>query len=386
VILQEPTAEEKVTALKVLALATDAFGGYGGIAQSTQDLILAMSRTSRIEAIDILPRRAPSGNIHLPNGIRQHAPKNGRLAYAARAFALMQELKPDLIYCGHAFMSPLAATLAFCGGAKFWIHVHGLEVWAPLSSMRRFGIEQADLALCVSSDTQSRLLLGTGLSVEQTSVIYNTVGDQFRVGDRQAARNAFDLGDETVLLTVSRLDTRQRHKGHDTVIRLIPWLRDRGHNICYLIAGEGDDQGRLERLAVCTGVSEHVRFLGRVPYGNLPNLYRAADCYVMPSTAEGFGIAYVEAMACGTPAIGLAIGGAGDALGHGELGVATNETAFPMALADLLERPPLNGDTLSRKVVAKFGRQSFEQRIDRCLEEHIKPPCRLLASGPSDVA
>jgi hypothetical protein len=61
-------------------------------------------------------------------------------------------------------------------------------------------------------------------------------------------------------------------------------------------------------------MGERVRFLGAVAEGDLPDLYRAADVFVMPSTGEGFGIAFIEAMACGTSAVGLSAKGDRDAL------------------------------------------------------------------------
>ena len=83
-----------------------------------------------------------------------------------------------------------------------------------------------------------------------------------------------------------------------------------------------------------------MRFLGAVDQNCLVDAYRAADLFVMPSTGEGFGIAFLEAMACGTPALGLDVAGARDALADGELGTAvSDEDDLPAAIARLLATP-----------------------------------------------
>ena len=75
--------------LRVVAIAAEAFGGYGGIAQSTRDLILAVSLMESIVSVDILPRLARDPARELPEKITQHAPRQGRLAYTAAAWRLM---------------------------------------------------------------------------------------------------------------------------------------------------------------------------------------------------------------------------------------------------------------------------------------------------------
>jgi phosphatidylinositol alpha-1,6-mannosyltransferase len=187
-------------------------------------------------------------------------------------------------------------------------------------------------------------------------------------------RAALGIETKRVLLTVGRMDSRERYKGHDHVIAAIPDLVGRGHDIVYLIIGEGDDRARLEELAQESGVAERVRFLGAVDQKRLVDAYRMADLFVMPSIGEGFGIAYIEAMACGTPALGLAVAGARDALADGELGSAVSEKGdLPATIARLLSLPKLDADSLSQAVRARFGRQIFVAQVGMAFDRLLQP-------------
>ena len=367
--------------MRVLALAAEAFGGYGGIAQSTQDLMGALAATVLVKRIDILPRIGPYARETGEPKIFQRPALSGRFAYALAAAGMALRQRPRLVYCGHLFMASLAVSLARIIGAKLIFHLHGSELYEPLGRARLKALERADLILCVSRDTQAKLLSSTSVRRQQTAVIFNTVSPAFCPGDRAMARKRFGLADQFALLTVARLETRQRHKGHDLVLEQLARLRASGRDILYLICGDGSDRERLAARAQMLGVAEHVRFLGRVPFEDLPDLYRAADLYVMPSTGEGFGIAFVEAMVCGTPAIGLDERGAGEALRDGELGIATNAEAFPEALENCIGESVRSGENLSSAVLQHFGRVAFQKRVDEAFVPLFGHPIQTSGDG-----
>jgi phosphatidylinositol alpha-1,6-mannosyltransferase len=348
--------------MRALALVTDAFGGYGGIARYNRDFLDALSAFPATDRIEVLPRYAPQPLEALPEKVVQHRARAGRIAYAAQAVQLARRLKPDLIFCGHLHLSPLASALAK-GRARLLTQAHGLEVWQRPSDGRRRGVETSHSILCVSRDTRARVLTWADVTPERVRVVPNTVDEAFTPGDRLAARARLEVGDAKVVLSVSRLDGGQRHKGQDRVIRALPAVVAQGHDVRYLIAGEGEDAARLAALAAECGVAERVRFLGKTPQAELPDLYRAADVFALPSTGDGFGIVYLEAMACGTPALGLAVGGASDALADGRLGVMVGENDVALGLAKVLVSP--RGDEAARyaDVQARFGRAVFRDRI-----------------------
>jgi len=121
-----------------------------------------------------------------------------------------------------------------------------------------------------------------------------------------------------VLLTVARLSTVDGHyKGIDKVINVLPRVIERVGDVQYVVAGDGDERPRLEALARSTGVSDHVRFLGRISDADLFAQYRDCDVFVMPSSGEGFGIVFLEAMAFGKPVIGGDHGGTPDVVRDG---------------------------------------------------------------------
>jgi phosphatidylinositol alpha-1,6-mannosyltransferase len=180
-----------------------------------------------------------------------------------------------------------------------------------------------------------------------------------------------------VLLTVARLAKR---KGHDLVLRALPFLAGH-HDLHYLIVGAGEDRPRLEALAGETGLENRVTFAGWVEDRDLPDYYRLADIYVMPNrevlevtdSLEGFGISFIEAAACGIPAIAGKSGGTGAAVLDRETGYLV-DPENPRELADrirlLLDSPDLRSE-MGRKGRERVEREFGWERRARELADRL---------------
>jgi len=341
----------------MLALVTDAYGGRGGIAQYNRDFFGALAKGG-LPSVTVLPRQAPDFPMP-PETIEQLPARAGRVAYSVAALrtALFQTV--DVVFCGHLFMAPLAALIARLKGAKLIIQAHGIEAWSQPSRIQRTATERANLVLCVSRHTRAAVLSWAAIAPDRVLVVPNTVREVFTPADGSAQRAALGVEGKCVLLTVGRMDSRERYKGHDRVIAAILDLVAKGHDICYLVVGQGDDRARLEALAQDAGVSERVRFLGALGLQSLIEIYRAADLFAMPSTGEGFGVTFLEAMASGTPTIGLDVAGAKDALADGELGTVASEAELSAAISRTLDQPKPDPVDLATAVHARFGQKQF---------------------------
>lgn len=339
----------------MLALVSDAFGGRGGIAQYNRDFLGAIAASPAISAIDILPRHT-ADSFTLPPKVCQAPPGTNRLSYIARALRMAREKKPGIVFCGHINLAPLAAAAARLCGAKMVVQTHGIDAWDRPGDMYRKAVEKADLVLCVSRYTRARLLSWAAMPPERVVVLSNTVGQAFTPGDASQLRRKWKLDGKRVLLTVARTEARERYKGHERVIAALPALP---RDIVYVVLGDGNDLERIKDVAFQAGVGERVYFKHGVNRETLISAYRMADLYVMPSTGEGFGIAFLEAMASGTPALGLAVAGATDALCDGALGAAVSEADFTAALARQMAGPRPDPQALSAAVAARFGIQTF---------------------------
>jgi phosphatidyl-myo-inositol dimannoside synthase len=347
---------------RCLALVSDAFGGRGGIAQYNRDFFGALANSGLVSSIAVLPRRAPDPVV-LPPGISQAAPHLGRIAYIQSVMRGALGRPVDMVFCGHLYMAPLALLIARRHRAKLIVQMHGIEAWLRPSRLQRLAVEAADFILCVSRYTRARVIEWAAIAPERVLVLPNTVGEAFTPGDGGALRRSWGLQDKRVLLTVGRMDARERYKGHDRVIATLPQLLAAGQDIVYVAAGDGDDRARLQNHAAERGVADRVSFVGVFGQDVLADVYRMADLFVMPSSGEGFGIAFLEAMACGTPALGLAAGGAVDALADGELGTMASEAEFAPVLARLLATRKPDPHALSAAVRARFGRVAFVGQV-----------------------
>ena len=339
--------------MRVLALVTDAFGGSGGISQYNRDFLAALARCDQVGEVIVLPRLSANMVGPLPSGVQQLQPVESRLAYSVAALWTAIKYRPiDLVLCGHLLMVPLAALIARLWKVPLWLQVHGIEAWRELSALQRRSVELATIITSVSRYTRRRLLQYVGTDPARVKVLPATVGPQYRPGPKPGYlidRHA--VGGKKVLMTVSRLSSLERYKGHDRVIRMLSRILALHPDTIYLVVGDGDDRPRLESLAVECGVAQHVEFTGLVPQEELPDYFRLADVFVMPSAREGFGIVFLQAMATGVRVIGGSQDGSRDPLCDGALGTLVypeNCEELASAILAALDDPARTGDRTSR--------------------------------------
>lgn len=355
--------------LKVLALVTDGWGMAGGIARYNRDFLTALAASAAVGDVVVLPRSA-STSTDLPAHVVQLASRTGRMDYSLTAFKQTLSQRYDLIFCGHLFMAPLAAALSRLARIPFWLQLHGIESWARPNLAIRSAVRRARLITAVSRATRNRALAWLDLEPERLRVLPNTADGRFSPGippadliDRLGTRG------RRVILTVGRLSSQERYKGHDRVIKALPLISSRYPEILYLIAGYGDDHDRLAGIGQRLGVSELIRFTGPVSDDQLPDIYRLADVFAMPSTGEGFGIVFLEAAATGLPIVAANRDGSTDALADGKLGTLIDPDA-PQALAEAIIAG-LDRDRPEPECPSRFAFPQFAAQVDHLVSSRF---------------
>ena len=282
--------------------------------------------------------------------------------------------RPDLIVITHLNFSPVARLLKWLFGIPYWVSLHGIEAWDLEHPGRRRALAGADLLLPVSEFTRDRVRTEQGISGERFFVLHDTVDEEkFTIGARPewlAQRLGFSEED-AIILTVGRLARAEAYKGQDRIIRALPVIRQRVPRVKYLIVGDGDDRPRLEALTASLGVTDAVVFAGRIPEAEIVEHFRLCDLFAMPSTGEGFGITYLEAMACGKPTLGGNKDAAVDALCGGELGALVDphsERELAETISAILQKTfahPLmfHPGLLRRRAIEHFGLQVFNSAV-----------------------
>lgn len=312
--------------LRIGVLLTDAYGGIGGIAKFNRDLLDALARLPEVRKVVALPRLIQRAMEPIPEKVRfDLASARGKLAFGWRALRLaFAGPRLDLIVCGHINLLPLAWPLSRMQRCPLLLIVHGVEAWQPHRSpwVRRL-IARVDVVAAVSRHTVERLSAWARVPGERFRVLPNCVDlERFAPRPRNETLAArYGIAGRRVLLTVGRLAGHERYKGFDEVLEVLPQLPRDVPDVCYAIVGDGADRERLRAKAQALGMADRVVFTGFVGEDEKVDLYNLADVYVMPSRGEGFGIVYLEAMACGVvPAIGSVLDGSRDALRDGALG------------------------------------------------------------------
>jgi phosphatidyl-myo-inositol dimannoside synthase len=295
-----------------------------------------------------------------------------KASFVIRALGDALWRRPDKIICSHLHLARISPCLRALG-IPYWICAHGIECWDIHSTADREALEKASRILCVSRYTEARILSAFPALKGRTRILPDHVDPPpAKKMDRTAARTLLDLPkDSTLLLTVSRLSQAERYKGHREMFQCFPQLLKVYPQLCHVIAGDGDDRTTLENLASEAGLAQRVFFLGHLDDTHLEAAYAACDYFVMPSTGEGFGIVFLEALVRGIPVLGGNRDGSNDPLQDGKCGILVDPAspeALTAGLLELLSRP-WNREQLARQTWEVFGSPRLQERLGRFLEE-----------------
>lgn len=293
----------------------------------------------------------------------------GRLRMAATLFWFLLWRRPQQVFCGHINLAPLVRTFCLPLGIPYAVLTYGKEVWAPLPAKAQTALAEAASIWTISRYSRDRCCENNNLDPDKFQLLPCMVdGDRFTPGPkRESLIEKYNLHGAKVLMTVARLWSGDIYKGVDVTIRALPAIAEKFPEVKYLVVGRGDDRPRLEKLALDLGMGDRVVFAGFVPTEDLVEHYRLADGYVMPSQ-EGFGIVYLEAMACGVPVLAGDADGSADPLQDGKLGWRVphrDPEAVAAACLELLagEDRRCDGEWLREETIRVFGSAAFAQRL-----------------------
>ena len=283
---------------------------------------------------------------------------------AMLAAAAAERNTHDLVFTTHIGVGPVGRLLRSARG-KLVQFIHGVECWRQLPFHQRIGLAATDGILSNSRFTMDRFIEFN----PEWSRIPGTVCwlGLNRDLDTQTSNPSPPVSGPPSVLIVGRMTGSERYKGHEELIavwndvrRFIPGAR-------LEIVGGGDAradiEARAERLGhIRTGA---IRFLGRVPYGELRDCYRNTDVFAMPSCGEGFGLVYLEAMAEGKPCIASTDDAACEVVLGDETGLLVRYGDRPALTRVVVE---LLSDADKRRRLGSAGRDRLRQHFT---EEHF---------------
>jgi N-acetyl-alpha-D-glucosaminyl L-malate synthase BshA len=279
------------------------------------------------------------------------------LALASRMFEVAACYKLDLLHVHYAIPHSIAALLAQQMTTKrrlpFITTLHGTDItlvgadrsYLPIT---RFSIEKSDGVTAVSTYLKERTQDVFGVT-RPLEVIPNFVNCELYRPCVQGTRES------AVLVHVSNFRPVKRVLD---CIRILKHVR-RHVPARLLMAGDGPERGAAEMLAEELDIAEHVTFLGKQDH--VERLLPTADVLLLPSEMESFGLAALEAMACGVPPVATLGGGIGELVTHGQDGYLEevgDVTSQAQRVIEILSDPVLHAR------LAAAARRTAETRFD----------------------
>ena len=279
----------------------------------------------------------------------------------------------------------MASRLRGAGVGRIIALTHGHEVWwskvFPFTlAMRRIG-SSVDVLTYLGEFTRTAIAgaLAPKSAGAMVKIAPGIDTEHFAPIDSTSLRESLGLSQKKVIVSVGRLVHR---KGQDRLIESMRAIVQEVPTAHLLLIGEGPYREHLQALVRKYALDDHISFIGRIQYADLPQYICLGEIFAMPSRSrffglevEGLGIVYLEASACGLPVIAGASGGAPDALIDGTTGVVVDgldSAAIAVAAINLLNNPAqarLMGQAGRRWIVEKWRWQIWADAFKKLINE-----------------
>jgi len=262
-----------------------------------------------------------------------------------RSFYMIKREKIDLVHCQGRLSGILGYLLKKTTGIPYIITIQSADfsVYHPKANikpirwvynfMRRKVYQNAIKCHAVSNYLKEHL---TKYGIKDVVVVPNGVDQREFKPDIKKRTTRKELGFDTGNLILA-CGSRLEHKnGTHDVVEAANYLKKRIKDFKIVVVGDGPDRGKIEKMIEKFKLKDKVYMLGYVLHPELPKYMAASDIFVRPSLAEGFGIIFIEAMACEVPVIGTSVGGIPDFIKEGETGLFC-EPGNPKSIAEKIE-------------------------------------------------
>lgn len=359
---------------KILFLTLSVFSLTGGIEKFNRAFIKALGNL--VEPLmlqsSVTSLYDNKGDEHYCGHQLFRGSKGNRFAFVCSAFA--QALRQDVVILGHLNLALIGVVLKLVAPKKKLVVIcHGIEVFTPVSGLKKKVLQQADRILAVSTFTKEQLITQQQLPAEKITVFPNTIDPFFQLPAQfnkpSYLQKRYGINEnEKVIFTLTRLNSNEGYKGYDTLLSVLPGLLQQGIRFKYILAGKADavELARIEDYIKKLQLEAHVVLAGFVADEEVIDHYLLADVFAMPSKGEGFGIVYIEAMACGLAVIAGNKDGSTEALQFGKLGTLVdpdNADELTDALLRVLQME-IEPAKLQMEMLECFSFEKFKGRLE----------------------
>ena len=306
-----------------------------------------------VHVVSFRPAQIDGAVVHYIGGFESLG-RARYLLHARRVRRLVRDLQPDLLHAMHLTSYGFLAGL--CGVRPTITSVWGTDVleaprWSPFHyAVTRHALAHADHLTATGLRLANATLRYAPRAKPVTVVPYGVDLARFQPVQNGARQS------DVVVGAGARLS---QEKGLDVLLRAVARLITAGRPLRVVLAGDGPERARLVRLAGELGIAERVLFLGEVPHEEVPAVLAGLDIFAMPSLAEGFGVAALEAQAMELPVVASNVHGIPDVVDDGRTGLLTPPGDVAL-LADAIDR--LAGDAGLRAEMGRAGRTFVQER------------------------